>query len=260
MKSNGKVFLVGAGPGAPDLLTLRALKLMGRADIVLYDRLVNPDILRHAPHAEHIFVGKALGADSRVRQERIFTLMIGHARLGKTVIRLKGGDPFVFGRGGEEMLKLRSAGIAVEVVPGISSSIYAPQSAMIPVTFRGIASSYGVFAGHPGDSEGSRVDWVAAARIQTAVFLMGVAKLPVIVGNLLAQGRSPQTPVALIEKASLPGQKVVTGTLADILAKSGQVEPPTTIVVGEVVGMASHGTLAQLPPLEAGETARENAS
>ncbi len=260
MKNNGKVFLVGAGPGAPDLLTLRAVAVLERAEILLYDRLVNPELLKHAPRAEHIFVGKELGADSNARQERIFTLMIGHARAGKTVVRLKGGDPFVFGRGGEEVLKLRAAGLPVEVVPGISSSIFAPQSAMIPVTFRGVAASFGVFAGHPGDTDGSRVDWVAAARIQTAVFLMGVARLPVIVGNLLAQGRAPQTPVALIEKASLPEQKVVTGTLATILGKADEVQPPTTIVVGEVVGMAAPNQISRLVPLQAEDPARENAS
>ena len=143
----GKVFLVGAGPGAADLLTLRALRCIQNADVVLYDRLVGKDIHDFIPAAaERIYVGKAPGDPHQLRQERIYTLMIGHARAGKKVVRLKGGDPFVFGRGGEELLKLRAADIDCEIVPGISACIAAPQAAGVPVTMRNVTAGFGVFA------------------------------------------------------------------------------------------------------------------
>ena len=235
----GSVFLVGAGPGAPDLLTVRAVRLLEQAEVVLYDRLVDPAILKLVtPSAEKIYVGKNRGEPSGLRQRRIHTLMIGHARAGRNVVRLKGGDPYVFGRGGEEMLSLAEAGIEVEVVPGISSSITAPALANIPVTHRGLANSFAVFAGHPGeDPQCQEIDWQAAARVDTAVFLMGVSRLPIIVGNLLRLGRAMDTPIALIEKASRENQKVVTGTLGNILDKAADVKPPATIVVGEVVNV-----------------------
>ena len=234
----GKVYLIGAGPGAPDLITLRAVRLLERADIVLYDRLVQPEVLDHATGAERIYVGKAKGDDMQLRQERIFALMIGHAREGKIVVRLKGGDPFVFGRGGEELLILKDAGIPAEVVPGVSSCISAPEAALIPVTYRGITPSFGVFAGQQGTrAKRAQVDWEAAARIGTAVFLMGVERLALIVERLVAHGRSPRTPVALVERGTLPEQRVVTGTLADIVDKAKGVRSPATIVVGEVVNV-----------------------
>lgn len=236
-----KVYLVGAGPGAEDLLTLRAAARLQRADTVLYDRLVHPDVLRHVPpRAERVYVGKSKGEDMTARQERIYALMIGHARAGKTVVRLKGGDPFVFGRGGEELNRLAAAGIEAEVVPGISSCIAAPAAANIPVTYRGTAASFGVFAGRPG--EGNRdagVDWTAAARIQTAVFLMGVERLPLIVSSLLAHGRAPSTPAALVANGTRDEQVVVRGTLADIERRAAGVPAPATIVVGEVVDAVS---------------------
>ena len=235
---NGKVYLVGAGPGAVDLLTLRALRALKRADIVLYDRLVNPEILDFLkPGTERIYVGKDLGADANQRQERIHTLMIGHARRGKVIARLKGGDPFVFGRGSEEMLRLAEAGIEVEVIPGLSSCITAPLTANIPVTHRGLATSFAVFAGRPGQNAAHGVNWRAAAEVDTAVFLMGVERLPAIVEHLIASGCSPQTPIALVEKATRDNQRIFTGTLADIVAKSAEATSPATIVVGEVVGV-----------------------
>jgi len=240
--NNGKVYLVGAGPGAADLLTLRAARVLEQAEVLLYDRLVSEEILDMVGKgARRVYVGKELAANSQLRQERIYALMIGHAREGRRVVRLKGGDPYVFGRGSEEMLELVAAGIEAEVVPGISSCISAPGQAHIPVTHRGLAASFGVFTGHPGDGvRAVAVDWIAAARIGTAVFLMGVSKLPEIVERLGTHGRSADTPVALIEQATRPGQKVVTGTLADILSKSHSVRSPTTIVVGEVVGVGTH--------------------
>ncbi|CAM2007760.1 uroporphyrinogen-III C-methyltransferase [Acanthopleuribacter pedis] len=234
MKS-GKVYLIGAGPGAPDLLTLRAYRLLQQADILLYDRLVDPEVIDYAVKAEKIFVGKNKGDDMQKRQERIFALMIGHAQAGRTVVRLKGGDPFVFGRGGEELMVLAEAGVQGEVVPGVTSCVSAPESALIPVTYRGISASFGVFAGQPGTRKPAYIDWEAAARIGTAVFLMGVERLETIVGKLLEHGRDAQTPVALIERGTLPGQKVATGTLADIVERAAHIAAPATIVVGEVV-------------------------
>ena len=239
--SFGKVYLVGAGPGAADLITLRAVRLLRQADVLLYDRLANPEIMAYAsPRAERINVGKFPGKDSNARQNRIFALMIGHARAGKTVVRLKGGDPFVFGRGGEEMLQLEKAGIAAEIVPGISSAIAAPASAGIPVTYRGLSNSFAVFTGHPGDGH-DEPDWNAAATVGTAVFLMGVERLPMIVSRLLAMGRSPETPVAVIERATWADQQTVRGTLVDIVEKSRHiVRPPATIVVGAVAALHEH--------------------
>lgn len=241
-ESFGKVFLVGAGPGAADLLTIRALRTIEKADVVLFDRLVGEDILDLIPHsAERVYVGKAPVDDHQKRQERIYTLMIGHARSGRNVVRLKGGDPFVFGRGGEEVLKLRAAGIEAEVVPGISAAVAAPAAAGIPVTMRNVTAGFGVFAGHPGkDVTRGGVDWQAAAKMGTAVFLMGVKRLPEIVANLTEQGRSWETPVAIVEKATLPEQKVYLGTLADIQERGAAAQSPATIVVGEVAAMAEN--------------------
>lgn len=245
----GKVFLIGAGPGAVDLLTLRAWRALQRADVLLYDRLVDEEILQALPdHAERIDVGKYPGESSRIRQDRIHTLMIGKARAGKTVVRLKGGDPFVFGRGGEELNVLYAAGIEAEVVPGISSSIAGPAAAGIPVTYRGIAASFGVFTGHAGEDvpAGWGIDWTAAARIHTAVFLMGVKNLPEISASLIEHGRDPRTPVALVERATTKRQRNVVGTLADIarIAEAEKVRSPAVIVVGEVVDAVRTADLA----------------
>ncbi len=243
----GKVYLVGAGPGAADLITLRAARILRQADVLLFDRLANPEIMDFAsPKAERIHVGKLPGKDSDTRQNRIFALMIGHARAGKTVVRLKGGDPFVFGRGGEEMLQLQQAGIEAEIVPGISSAIAAPGSAKIPVTFRGLSNSFAVFTAHPGDGL-AEPDWSAAATIGTAIFLMGVDRLPMIVSHMLGFGRPLDTPVAVIERATWEDQRTVTGTLADIVEKTRHiVRPPATIIVGAVAGIHTHSVAMAL--------------
>lgn len=232
-----RVYLVGAGPGDPGLITVRAVEVLRRADVILYDRLVNPILLGYAPaEASCIYVGKAPGDHSRTRQTRIHELMIEHARAGRLVVRLKGGDPFVFGRGGEEMLALARAGIGFEVVPGISSSVAAAASAQIPVTHRGLASSFAAFAGHAAeDGPGDGVPWEAAAKIQTAVFLMGVDRLPHIVERLVQAGRPASTPAAVISNATLAEQQVITGTLADIADRATDLPAPATLVVGEVV-------------------------
>ncbi len=232
----GSVYLIGGGPGAADLLTLRAVRLLQRADIVLYDRLVSTEQLAFAPQAEKLYVGKALGENSQARQSRIHRLLVGYARAGRMVVRLKGGDPFVFGRGGEEGLELSRAKIPWELVPGISSSIAAPGIARIPVTHRGVSSAYAVFAGQSAQGIQTRdIDWEIAARIPTAIFLMGVRRLPQIVAELVAHGRSPDTPIAVIEKATTPEQAVLIGTLDDILTQMDGVSSPATIVVGPVV-------------------------
>ncbi len=234
----GTVFLVGAGPGAPDLLTLRALRALEKADVILYDRLVSPEILSLAPQARHEYAGKDRGDSSPVRQGRVIDRMIACAQAGETVVRLKGGDPFVFGRGGEELQALRAAGIPCQVVPGISAAIAAPSLADIPLTHRQVASGFGVFAGHEASSEDvTGIDWDAAARVHTAVFLMAVERLPLIVRRLREAGLPTETPVAVIEKASLPEQRDVIGTLANIVERARHMKAPAVVVVGEVVSV-----------------------
>jgi uroporphyrin-III C-methyltransferase len=239
--TTGKVFLVGAGPGDPELITLKGVNALRQADVVLYDRLAHPDLLNHAPaQATKLYVGKLPGKGGTPKQEMINKMLIDFAQQGKTVVRLKGGDPFVFGRGGEEAIVLRESGIPFEVIPGISSAIAAAEVALIPVTHRHVATAFAVFAGHEANdvaisAGASGTDWELAARIPTAVFLMGVERLPVIVSELLAHGRQADMPVALIEQGTLPQQRVIVGTLADIVAKAVDVQPPATVIVGEVV-------------------------
>jgi uroporphyrin-III C-methyltransferase len=237
--SDGKVILVGAGPGAPDLITLRGVEALRHADVVLYDRLTHPGLLAHAPaDAERVYCGRAPGAPGDDRQESIHDLMVRHARAGRVVVRLKGGDPFVFGRGGEEMIALAEAGVAFEVIPGVTSSIGVPGTAGIPVTHRGVSAAFAVFAAHEADdAPGPSVDWHVAARIPTAIFLMGVERLPTIVAKLTAHGRRVDTPVAVIERGTLDDQRVTIGTLGTILARAKDVRPPATIIVGDVVSV-----------------------
>jgi uroporphyrin-III C-methyltransferase len=176
-------------------------------------------------------------------------MLVQFARNGDVVVRLKGGDPFVFGRGGEEALALASAGVPFEVIPGISASIAVPEAAFIPVTHRGVAASFAVFAGHEAsDASVSGTDWEIAARIPTAVFLMGVERLPTIVAELLAHGRRNSTPVALIEHGTLSDQRVIIGTLGDILVRAADARPPSTVIVGDVVRVRE-AVLAELTGL-----------
>lgn len=236
---SGHVYLVGAGPGDSGLITVRGVEALQQADVVLYDRLVNPALLAHAPKdAICEYVGKDLGAPSTPRQEHIHRQLIQFAREGKTVVRLKGGDPYVFGRGGEEALALTEADIPFTVVPGVTSAIAAAAYAGIPVTHRGVATAFAVFAGHEGENGGlDESHWQAAALIPTAVFLMGVERLPLIAQKLVELGRSAETPVAVISQGTLPDQKVVTGTLANIAEKASEIRPPAAIVVGDCVGV-----------------------
>jgi len=238
---SGIVYLIGAGPGDPGLLTVRGLEYLRQAEVVVHDRLANPVLLEHAPQAERIDVGKESGYHT-IPQSSINTILVEKAREGKIVARLKGGDPFVFGRGGEEAQALIEAGIPFEVVPGVTSAIAAPAYAGIPVTHRGLACSVAFITGHCESSKPLDLDWQALAKsIDTLVFLMGVHTLPTIVQSLMEAGRSPQTPIALIEKGTLPDQNVIVGTLGDILEKSASILPPAIIIIGEVVNL--HSTL-----------------
>jgi uroporphyrin-III C-methyltransferase len=232
---SGSVWLVGAGPGDPELITVRGLRCLRRADAVIYDRLVSPELLDEAqPGAEKIFVGKEAGS-CLWRQEEINALLISLAREGRTVVRLKGGDPFVFGRGGEEALACRAAGVPCEVVPGVTSATSVPALAGIPVTHRAVAGSFAVVTGHCMSHD--RMDWEALARLDTLVVLMGLARLPEIAALLCAAGRAPGTPAAVISRGTLPDERVVVGTLEDIAerAAAAGLEAPATLVVGEVV-------------------------
>ncbi len=246
-QKNGVVYLVGGGPGDPGLITLRGLECLQRADVVIHDRLSNDDLLAYAPsHAERIDVGK-MPDHHPIPQPQINALLVEHARAGKTVVRLKGGDPFVFGRGGEEAQALVEAGIRFEIVPGVTSAVAVPAYAGIPVTQRGVACSVAFITGHSAGSEPLHLDWQGLARgVDTLVFLMGVKSLPEIVTSLMEAGRPPHTPVAVIERGTLPQQKTTVGTLADIQAKAVGVQPPSIIVVGDVVNL--HETLQWFSP------------
>jgi uroporphyrin-III C-methyltransferase len=234
----GKVYLVGAGPGDPGLLTVRGLELLRSVQVIVYDQLVNPLLLDEAPRSTHkIFVGKRPG-EHCIAQEEINEVLIGHARLGNEVVRLKGGDPFVFGRGGEEAEALAKAGIAFEVVPGVSSAVAVPAYAGIPLTHRKFASSFAVVTGHQARQGHSSVDWSKlATAVDTLVILMGVHHLPAITAKLVAHGRAADTPVAVIRWGTTEAQQTVAGTLADIVEKAAHIESPAVIVVGQVVSL-----------------------
>jgi uroporphyrinogen III methyltransferase/synthase len=246
----GRAYLVGAGPGDPGLLTARALTVIAAADTILYDRLIPAAALDVArDDAELLFVGKQGGAES-VPQERTDELLISSALAGKTVVRLKGGDPFVFGRGGEEAQRLREAGIAYEVVPGVSAGLAAAAYAGIPVTHREHASAVALITGHEDPAkDGPAIDWPALAAFPgTLVFYMGVRALPRIAESLIASGRSPGEPVAVVERGTLPDQRTVAGTLATIgeRALAADVRAPSVAIVGAVAGLADE--LSWLPP------------
>lgn len=239
MSNTGCVYLVGAGPGDPGLCTSRALECIRRADCIVYDRLVNERLLAHArPDAERVYVGKQSSRHT-LRQEEINTLLVEKAGEGKVVCRLKGGDPYVFGRGGEEALALREAGLPFEEVPGITSAIAAPAYAGIPVTHRGVAASFAVITGHedPTKTESS-IRWEHLARgVDTLVFLMGVENLEFITSQLQLNGRPSDTPVALVRWGTTPRQETLTGTLANIVRKVAETgfRSPAVTIVGDVV-------------------------
>jgi uroporphyrin-III C-methyltransferase/precorrin-2 dehydrogenase/sirohydrochlorin ferrochelatase len=237
----GYVSLVGAGPGDPSLLTRKAIATLRASDLVLYDALVDDRILRYARHAQRFFVGKREGRHV-LTQEKINALMIRAARRGRRVVRLKGGDPFVLGRGGEEAIALSGAGVPFEVVPGISSAIAAPALAGIPVTHRGLASSFFVVSGHDVEAFSSAISGLDSRGV-TLVVLMGLARTAALAGRLLDRGWTPEMPAAVIVDASSTGQQVWRGTLAELAAGTPDVvawaaAAPGTIVVGEVVSLA----------------------
>jgi uroporphyrin-III C-methyltransferase len=234
----GKAYLVGAGPGHAELITVRGLRLLQQADVVIYDRLIDETLLQEAkPTAQLIYAGKEAGRHTGV-QEKINQLLLTHVQAGKQVVRLKGGDPFVFGRGGEEALALKAAGLPFEVVPGVSSAIAVPASAGIPVTQRGVATSFAVVTGHECD-ESSGADWAALARIPTLVILMGVGHVRQIAGLLQRFGRSAETPAAAIQQGCTEQQRVVRSRLGDLAETMQQAEivAPAVIVIGEVAAM-----------------------
>ncbi len=241
MPKPGFVYLIGAGPGDPGLFTLKGKAVLEKAEVVVYDRLISREILGFAPReAEYIYVGKA-SSNHVLPQDEINQLLVQKAQEGKIVARLKGGDPFVFGRGGEEALFIHRHGIGFEVVPGITSAVAVPAYAGIPVTHRDISSSLAVITGHekPG-KEVSSIRWDKLVDgIETLVFLMGIENLEYIVDSLLEAGKSPATPVALIRRGTFPDQTVISGTLADIIKKVQTInfQPPAIIVVGETVNL-----------------------
>ncbi|MFQ5409557.1 MAG: uroporphyrinogen-III C-methyltransferase, partial [Anaerolineales bacterium] len=230
----GRVYLVGAGPGDPQLITVRGARSLGLADVVAYDRLVSPALLDLAPPtSERIFVGKEAGKP-HPSQAVINQLIMERARRGQVVVRLKGGDPFVFGRGGEEAVALADAGIPYEVVPGVTAAVAVPACAGIPLTQRGVARSFAVVTAHTRDGALPELP-----RADTLVVLMAVKPLRALVAALLAQGRPRTTPAAVIAAGTTPRQRVIVGALADIVERAATVESPALFIAGEVVRLGA---------------------
>ncbi|MEW6159125.1 MAG: uroporphyrinogen-III C-methyltransferase [Verrucomicrobiota bacterium] len=244
MKSKGMVYLVGAGPGDAGLLTLRGAELIRRADVVVYDALVNPDLLRLAPKTAEIIYGGKRAKDHAIPQEELNALLIRKAREGKTVVRLKGGDPYIFGRGGEEAKELADADVLFEVVPGISSVVAGPNYAGIPLTHRDYCSSFTVITGHedPAKTE-TQLDWAQLARTPgTKVILMGVERIRTIAEALMKHGMAAETPVGMVRWGTTGQQESIEGTLATIseLVERRQFSAPAVTVIGEVVRLREH--------------------
>ncbi len=236
----GTVFLVGAGPGDPKLITVRGAEVLALADVVVFDRLASPSLLELAPAAaERVYAGKEPGR-AAMPQEEIDRLLVRRALAGRTVVRLKGGDPFVFGRGGEEALACARAGVPFEVVPGVSSAFAAPAAAGIPVTHRGVARSVTIVTASTAHGDGVDLAEVATAT-DTLVLLMAAGKLDETCAELIRAGRSPDTPAAIVQWATTEDQRQVVGTLTDLpaLAAAASIGPPATLVVGEVAALAN---------------------
>ena len=250
----GKAYLIGAGPGRADLITVRGLTLLRRADVVIYDRLIARELLDEIrADAEEIFVGKESGHHT-LPQSQINALIVERVQQGKQVVRLKGGDSFVFGRGGEEAQALHDAGLPFEIVPGISSALAVPAYAGIPVTHRGLSTAFAVVTGHEcSDKENSTTDWNALARIPTLVVLMGLSNAECIAQNLIAAGLSPSTPAAAISQGTTDDQQVIVTTVAELanaIVKAA-LPSPAILVIGEVAAL--HESLAWFTP--SGQTA-----
>lgn len=249
MYKSGIVYIVGAGPGDPGLITVRGLNCLRQAEVVVYDRLVHPQLLEEVPpEAELIHVGKTPGQKSTTQAE-INGILVKQGQRGRIVVRLKGGDPFVFGRGGEECQALAEAGVHYEVIPGISSALAVPAYAGIPVTHRDFVSSFTVVTGHIRDATYGQRQWAALPTTGTLVILMGVNNLPGIAQSLMDNGRSCTTPVAVIQAGTTAGQKSITSTLGDIHLYRDEIKPPATVVIGEVVNLGAQ--LAWFQPQQA---------
>lgn len=240
---HGTVYLVGAGPGDPDLITVRGLKCIRQADVIVYDALIAPELLDEArPDAERIFAGKRGYCVGSNKQEDINAFLVDLARAGKTVCRLKGGDPCVFGRGGEEAEHLAAAGVPFEIVPGITAALGASAAANIPLTHRAVGPAVTLVSGHHDpDFADCRLDWDALAKVGSLVFYMALRHVEKIADRLAAAGLGADTPAAVIASGTQPGQQVVEGQLATIagLARAADVQAPALIVVGEVVSYRS---------------------
>ena len=261
--ANGIVYLVGAGPGDPGLITVRGMELLKRAEVVVYDYLANPQLLQHCPQAELIYVGK-MASRHQMTQEQINALLVEKGLAGKRVVRLKGGDPFVFGRGGEEALALVAAGVRWEVVPGITSAIAATAYAGIPITYRDANSSMTLITGHEKENEykdaeaqqrpsgaASDVDWCSLAKLPCVAFYMGVKGLPSICRNLIEHGMDPAMPAASIQWGTTPRQKTVVGTISDLTAKvaAAGLTPPAITVVGRMIELRAKLNWFETRPL-----------
>jgi len=233
-----KVYLTGAGPGDIELMTLKALKVIKKADIIIYDKLVNPDILNMAKSkTELIFVGKEYGKHT-IPQDEINEIIYQASLKYDIVVRLKGGDPFVFGRGGEEALYLKQKGVKFEIIPGVTSSISVPAYAGIPVTHRGITCSFRVVTGHESKAKKTcQINWESFKTDETIVFLMGLHNIKLITKNLIKIGKAKNTACAVISNGTTKHQKVVTGTLEDIAQKTKDMQTPAIIIIGEVVNL-----------------------
>src|SRR6266404_5306730 len=239
MKRKGIVYLVGAGPGDAGVLTLRGAELLGRADVVVYDALVNAELLRLAPKSAEIIYGGKRAKEHAIDQKQLNQLLIAHAQSGKTVVRLKGGDPYVFGRGGEEAEQLADAGVPFEVVPGVSSFVAVPNYAGIPLTHRGFCSKLTLITGHEDPAkEASNIDWPQVAKTPgTKVIMMGTDRIGEIAQMLISHGMDPATPVAMVRWGTTGRQQSIEGTLATIaeVVQKTKIGPPTDAVIGEVV-------------------------
>lgn len=234
----GTVYLTGAGPGDPDLITVKGLKALQKADVVVYDRLAVPDLLNEVPeNAELIYVGKKPGRAS-ASQDQINKVLLQKALEGKSVVRLKGGDPFIFGRGGEEARFLAGRGIKFELIPGISSALSAPMYAGIPLTYRNLSRSFTVITGHVSHPDELSHDWQRLAGEDTLVVLMGMRNLNHIAHQLMLHGKAPETPIGIIHKATYSDQETVIDTLIGVSEKATNLSSPSVIVIGEVVLMA----------------------
>ena len=255
-KRIGHVSLVGAGPGDPGLLTRRALACLRRADLVLYDALVDPRVVGLARRAQRFFVGKRAGRHALSQQE-IHAIMIGAAARGRRVARLKGGDPFVFGRGGEEAQALKDAGIPFDIVPGVTSAIAVPGSAGIPVTHRGLATSFFVASGHSVRAFSEAVDGLTADST-TVVILMGFARRAALARAMLDRRWNGATPAAIVADGTLPGGEVWRGTLADLAAGEGTIgsDAPALILVGRVAALDLNSTVRETAAVSTGDPSR----